>query len=706
MRDLAGGVEYIFEIQAGNSVGWSVSSFRVVVRAGGRRPAAPTGLTAVAGEGTVTLAWADPGDTTITKYRYRQSADGGATFSERAIPGAGANTTTYVISGLVGGTAYTLRLRAENSAGVGEWSAAVTVEPVVQQVTVSWSAAAYEVTEGAEAAEIEVVLSEAAERVVTVPVTMALDGGAAWEDFSAVPESVVFDVGSTTAVLEVVAVADDDDDPDERMMLEFGPLPDGVSLGPVPSAVVTVQSVRSRAAMEGMLGVTLAAVAGAVADSAQTAIERRFEHFRRRRRGVTEGLGGQVSDVRAHGGASVGRWDQGAEEARWPEGGILRGPGVPGGARLVQRPFDLVAIDSGPRAWGAAVWGGGDLQRLAGVAGGVTYDAAMRETMIGVDVHAARVLAGVTYMRTAGRVTYGEGVAAAVGADLHTLHPYVYGQVSEDVGVWGLVGFGVGSIGVADLGLADDARAAYRSVAAGVRAVVARRGETEWGVRADVSRAGLDTMALENISAVEGAARRTRVMVDFVHDRALGGRRSLSVQVEGGVRVDRGGAGDGKGVETGVRVGWLDPGSGVDVTVDTRVLVMHELELRQWGIGVSGSWDPGLRGRGARLTVSRALGADAGGQIGIWDSPAAGAPRVGVAPAGGAAGELAYGVDVWGGVLTPYYQRVTGRGRAVNVGASWFPPAAGWLWSVERRGARGSAGFTETAFLVTVSRVF
>ena len=119
VRDLAGGVEYIFEIQAGNSVGWSVSSFRVVVRAGGRRPAAPTGLTAVAGEGTVTLAWADPGDTTITKYRYRQSADGGATFSERAIPGAGADTTSYVVRDLAGGVEYIFEIQAGNSVG---WS--------------------------------------------------------------------------------------------------------------------------------------------------------------------------------------------------------------------------------------------------------------------------------------------------------------------------------------------------------------------------------------------------------------------------------------------------------------------------------------------------------------------------------------------------------------------------------------------------------
>lgn len=44
-------------------------------------PAAPAGLTATPGGGQVSLAWADPLDSTITKYQYRVSADGGTTWS-------------------------------------------------------------------------------------------------------------------------------------------------------------------------------------------------------------------------------------------------------------------------------------------------------------------------------------------------------------------------------------------------------------------------------------------------------------------------------------------------------------------------------------------------------------------------------------------------------------------------------------------------
>ena len=703
---LVNGVTYIFEIQAKNALGWGAPSSRVVVTPGVSRPAAPTGLTATRGDGTVTLEWMDPGDATIMGYAYRQS-NGGNTYSEYGIVGADAATTSHVVEGLVGGTEYTFWLRAENAASAGEWSAAVTVEPVVQQVTVSWSASEYEVTEGAEAVEIEVVLSAAADRVVTVPVAMALGGGAVWEDFGALPNAVVFEAGSASVVLEVVAAADDDDDPDETLMLEFSTLPDGVSPGAVTSAVIRVVSVRATAAVEGILGVTLTAIARAMAESAQTAIEGRFERYRQGRRVVADEMRGRFSGVRGSVGASLDGWNQGTEDQRLAPGGILRDPGNLRVGRLSQRPFDLELDGATDGGWSAALWGAGDVQRIGGTGQGVTYDAGLQEALIGVDVYAGRGLVGVTYMRTTGELTFGDGGEGALGADLHTVHPYAYWQVAEDLSVWGLAGIGVGNIALTESELEFDAGAEYRSAAGGVRAVVGRRGETEVGVRADVSRSRLETIALEDIDGVQGTARRTRVMVDLVHDVAMGGRRSLSVRVEGGVRFDRGAAGDGRGVETGVRVGFVDPGSGLDLAVQTRALVMHEVEMRQWGFGVSGSWDPGLRGRGARITVSSGLGQDGGGQIGIWDREAVGERAFGGAPAGMAAGELAYGLDAWGGVLTPYKRlEMSGRRRAMSLGTSWCPSAGGLLWRLEGRRARSGAGLTDTAVSLSVSQVF
>ena len=113
-------------------------------------PDKPTGLTAMAGDGEVTLSWDDPDDLTLTGYDY--STDGGETFT--AITGLSAAPTSYTVTGLTNNTAYTLALRAVNASGEGPSSDTVTATPIGppsapgelsaaqgdhQQTTLSWA---------------------------------------------------------------------------------------------------------------------------------------------------------------------------------------------------------------------------------------------------------------------------------------------------------------------------------------------------------------------------------------------------------------------------------------------------------------------------------------------------------------------------------------------------------------------------------------
>jgi subtilisin family serine protease len=75
-------------------------------------PAAPTGLTASAGGGSVSLDWADNAEGDLAGYRvYRQQADG--TWAHAATVTASA----YTQSGLVNGTTYTYRVTARDTSG-------------------------------------------------------------------------------------------------------------------------------------------------------------------------------------------------------------------------------------------------------------------------------------------------------------------------------------------------------------------------------------------------------------------------------------------------------------------------------------------------------------------------------------------------------------------------------------------------------------
>ncbi len=122
---LGNGVTYYFRIFAVTDGGASGPSNTASATTVLGAPAAPTGLTAEPANGQVTLEWDNPGDSSITKYQYRQGdsyevveIDGVNTRvpvwptetdpddntktvgTWTDIPGSGATTTSYTVSGL------------------------------------------------------------------------------------------------------------------------------------------------------------------------------------------------------------------------------------------------------------------------------------------------------------------------------------------------------------------------------------------------------------------------------------------------------------------------------------------------------------------------------------------------------------------------------------------------------------------------------
>ena len=85
-------------------------------------PERPTGLTATAGNGSVTLAWDDPANATITGYEYQwraaPPAPGWGAWT--AVAESGADTTSFTVDGLTNGTEYRFKLRAVNTTGAGK----------------------------------------------------------------------------------------------------------------------------------------------------------------------------------------------------------------------------------------------------------------------------------------------------------------------------------------------------------------------------------------------------------------------------------------------------------------------------------------------------------------------------------------------------------------------------------------------------------
>ncbi len=138
VTELTGGTSYSFAVRAVNGAAATVSETPLF--------AAPTNLSAAAGDGQVTLSWSNPGNSNITKYQLK--IDNGA-FAD--IPNSDAGTTGHTVTGLTNGTTYSFNVQAVDDLVDGEPSDQVSATPLFAaptnlsaaagdgQVTLSWS---------------------------------------------------------------------------------------------------------------------------------------------------------------------------------------------------------------------------------------------------------------------------------------------------------------------------------------------------------------------------------------------------------------------------------------------------------------------------------------------------------------------------------------------------------------------------------------
>ena len=117
---LSDGATYIFRVRARNAHGDGMSSTPVSVIT---LPGAPTGLNATAGDTQVRLSWTAPSGS-VTSWEYSQD-----TMAWTLVPGGNAGTRAHTVRRLSNGVAYSFRVRAVNSSGVGAASGAISTTP-------------------------------------------------------------------------------------------------------------------------------------------------------------------------------------------------------------------------------------------------------------------------------------------------------------------------------------------------------------------------------------------------------------------------------------------------------------------------------------------------------------------------------------------------------------------------------------------------
>ena len=132
-------------------------------------------------------------------------------------------------------------LPADVSLGINGEATVNITDDDVPSVTVRYEQGSYTVGEGS-SVDIKVILSAVPERSVTIPISRTNQGGATDGDYSGVAAntSVTFNSGDTEKSITFAATDDSVDDDGESVLLGFGTLPTGVSLGTNGESTVNI----------------------------------------------------------------------------------------------------------------------------------------------------------------------------------------------------------------------------------------------------------------------------------------------------------------------------------------------------------------------------------------------------------------------------------------------------------------------------------
>ena len=304
---------------------------------------------------------------------------------------------------------------------------------------------------------------------------------------------------------------------------------------------------------------------------------------------------------------------------------------APGQDPLAGTSFSLTGQTQGSGI--VSIWGRGAVTRFAGrdAAGAeagddVSFDGEVASAMLGADWTRGRWTTGLLVTHSRGDGGYGGAGVGAMASTLTGVWPWTRYAVGERLSVWGVAGYGDGSLTL-EPRAEDGTRAeAIRTdldlmmAAVGLRGVALDGGEDGFtlAVKTDAMTVHTASDAASgtggNLAAAEAEVTRLRLGLEGSRPFRLADGSTLTPSAEIGLRRDDGDAETGLGAEVGAGLAWADPRRGLGAELRARGLLAHEAKgFRQYGLEGALSWDPVAGERGPRLSLTRTLGAPARG---------------------------------------------------------------------------------------------
>ena len=263
-----------------------------------------------------------------------------------------------------------------------------------------------------------------------------------------------------------------------------------------------------------------------------------------------------------------------------------------------------------------ALWGRGAIASFDGRESRLSVDGEVANAMLGADWSGGALTAGLMLSHARGSGGYRGESDGKVESTLTGIYPYGRYAASERITVWGVAGYGAGS-----LALKPEDEAAIETdmdlmmAAVGLRGVAMKApegGGPELAVKSDAMVVRTTSDAVQGLEAATAEVTRLRLGLEGSW-RVIAGGGEFVPRLEIGVRHDGGDAETGFGVDIGGGLAWSDRASGVAAEVSGRALLTHASGgFREHGFAGSLTWDPTPDSeRGLKLTLRQSVGAEA-----------------------------------------------------------------------------------------------
>ena len=349
----------------------------------------------------------------------------------------------------------------------------------------------------------------------------------------------------------------------------------------------------------------------------------------------------------------------GAMDAAGPLGGLNRQRlfqmGLGGGDVLTGSAFEL---NRESRNGGVlSFWSRGAQSSFHGREGALALNGEVRTAMFGADYAKDRLVAGLSLARSMSLGGYQAETAGQVQSAVTGLYPWLGYRLSDRVSVWGVTGYGSGSLLLTPASGAPLESALSMAMAAGGTRgdlVAGGAGGFALAFKADALWVGTSIDGTDGpegrLKATGAAVTRLRTGLEGSRDYALGDVLSLKPLVEVGLRHDGGDAETGAGMDVGGGVTVSAPAAGLSVDLRVRMLLVHQAEgFRDRGMSMTLSYDPTPStpvGLTARLAPSWG-GQATGGAQALWGRETmAGMADGGFAAGNRLDGEVGYGLPL------------------------------------------------------------